>query len=89
MTRSHWPPGLMRSLVGSPTVGQHDEDEGLRTDGRPREGEAGPPKRTKRLFTMLAPEDVERLQKWAEDRGLSKSTANALILRKQLDEDGY
>jgi hypothetical protein len=75
-------------MLPSPAVGQHEEDTGLRTDGRPVPGEKAP-KRSEKVRSMFAPEDVERLDQWAGQRGVSRSTAVALIVRERLAKDGF
>jgi len=90
--RDTWPDGTLEALANpmlpSLAVGQHEEDTGLRTDGRPVPGEKAP-KRSEKVRSMFAPEDVERLDQWAGQRGVSRSTAVALIVRERLKADGF
>ncbi len=90
--RKTWPDGTLEVLatpmLPSEAVGQHEEDTGLRTDGRPLPGEKAP-KRSEKVRSMFAPEDVERLDAWCAQRGVSRSTGVALIVRERLAKDGF
>lgn len=81
LRRSHWTGSLARM-----------EDE---TPARHTKGKAGSQalpdhlRRDQRVQVRATASDVERVDAWADDHGLPRSTAIVTILRERLDADGY
>lgn len=54
--------------------------------GRPQEGDEP---RDKRIFVMVTESDVERIDAWAMEHGVSRSSAMLMMARQRMRADGF